>query len=642
MRYFLILALALAISAISSTDAAAEPEVYMVDISPDTIDNQQDEEVSFSSDCSVCNGEGLTYFYWNSSIDGVLAQGSDSHNVMLSSTTFSTGEHTVTFQVRDNNSEWSIESESSQAVLTVSGRDNGGDDGIDVNFGIEPPTLHLGETATFRACSEMYPEPQPCVDDPNADLDFYWEVLWNNEGSWSYIGNSEMFTFNNLQEGTHTVKLSITYEGDSANETQQMIVLPPIPQMIIDFNDGDSIKEGETLEINAQCFDNNQDEVECDYYWDIYDNDGNPDLLFRLYGSPISLSNLTNSEGSYELVFRSKDIESGIYSPYSQVIVNVLPPNQSPTASINISPDSLGGLTPQYYQFSSLTFTSSSSDPDGDLVSFKWYFNNEVISEENQFSLSFNETGIYQMKLEVQDNDGVWSSQTATNFKIIPNTAPSVDFTYSFEGSVYTFNSSASDSEGSISSYEWSINDASYSSDENITWVANKTGTYTITLEVTDDGGMKSAISRDIDVKITEMKNFVATFSSKNIEVGQNFEIDFSQTTGDFDYFEIKVLYPNGTSLKYTVKDKFGNFSLIFDQAGTYPIDVKVIWLDGVDRGLDDFYGPTVNVGQDNSNSGGESEAEDTLTESSDDLPSLSLFVSVLLISIIAISRRQR
>jgi len=642
MRYFLILALALAISAISSTDAAAEPEVYMVDISPDTIDNQQDEEVSFSSDCSVCNGEGLTYFYWNSSIDGVLAQGSDSHNVMLSSTTFSTGEHTVTFQVRDNNSEWSIEGESSQAVLTVSGRDNGGDDGIDVNFGIEPPTLHLGETATFRACSEMYPEPQPCVDDPNADLDFYWEVLWNNEGSWSYIGNSEMFTFNNLQEGTHTVKLSITYEGDSANETQQMIVLPPIPQMIIDFNDGGSIKEGETLEINAQCFDNNQDEVECDYYWDIYDNDGNPDLLFRLYGSPISLSNLTNSEGSYELVFRSKDTESGIYSPYSQVIVNVLPPNQSPTASINISPDSLGGLTPQYYQFSSLTFTSSSSDPDGDLVSFKWYFNNEVISEENQFSLSFNETGIYQMKLEVQDNDGVWSSQTATNFKIIPNTAPSVDFTYSFEGSVYTFNSSASDSEGSISSYEWSINDVSYSSDENITWAANKTGTYTITLEVTDDGGMKSAISKDIDVKITEMKNFVATFSSKNIEVGQNFEIDFSQTTGDLDYFEIKVLYPNGTSLKYTVKDKFGNFSLNFDQAGTYPIDVKVIWLDGVDRGLDDFYGPTVNVGQDNSNSGGESQAEDTLTESSDDLPSLSLFVSVLLISIIAISRRQR
>jgi len=642
MRYFLILALALAISAIISSDAAAEPEVYMVDITPDTVDNQQDEEVSFSSDCSVCNGEGMTYFYWNSSIDGVLAQGSDNQNIMLSSTTFSTGEHTVTFQVRDNNSDWSVESENSQAVLTVSGRDDGGSNSIDVNFAIEPPTIHLGETATFRACSEMYPEPQPCVDDPDAELDFYWEVLWNNEGSWSYIGNLEMFLFNDLQEGTHTVKLSITFGEDSANVTQQMIVLPPIPQMSIDFTNGDSIKEGEILVINAQCLDNNQEEIECEYYWDIYDNDGNPDLLFRLSGSPISLSNLTNSEGSYELVFRSKNDDSGIFSQYYQVIVNVLPPNQSPTASIAISPDSLGGLTPQYYQFSSLTFSSSSLDPDGNLVSFKWYFSNELISEENQFTISFNETGIYQMKLEVQDNDGVWSPQTATNFKIISNTAPSVDFSYSSEDSVYTFNSSASDLEGSISSYEWFINNDSYSSEENITWAANKTGTYTITLEVIDDGGMKSTISKDIVVKIAEMKNFVATFSSKDIDLNENFEMNFSQTTGEFEYIEIKVLYPNGTSVKYTVKDISNNFVLEFNEAGSYPIDVKVIWMDGVDRGLDDFYGPTVNVGQDGTSSSEQSETEDTMTESSDDLPSVSILVSILLLSIVALSRRQR
>ena len=642
MRYFLILALALAISAIISSDAAAEPEVYMVDITPDTVDNQQDEEVSFSSDCSVCNGEGMTYFYWNSSIDGVLAQGSDNQNIMLSSTTFSTGEHTVTFQVRDNNSDWSVESENSQAVLTVSGRDDGGSNSIDVNFAIEPPTIHLGETATFRACSEMYPEPQPCVDDPDAELDFYWEVLWNNEGSWSYIGNLEMFLFNDLQEGTHTVKLSITFGEDSANLTQQMIVLPPIPQMSIDFTNGDSIKEGEILVINAQCLDNNQEEIECEYYWDIYDNDGNPDLLFRLSGSPISLSNLTNSEGSYELVFRSKNDDSGIFSQYYQVIVNVLPPNQSPTASIAISPDSLGGLTPQYYQFSSLTFSSSSLDPDGNLVSFKWYFSNELISEENQFTISFNETGIYQMKLEVQDNDGVWSPQTATNFKIISNTAPSVDFSYSSEDSVYTFNSSASDLEGSISSYEWFINNDSYSSEENITWAANKTGTYTITLEVIDDGGMKSTISKDIVVKIAEMKNFVATFSSKDIDLNENFEMNFSQTTGEFEYIEIKVLYPNGTSVKYTVKDISNNFVLEFNEAGSYPIDVKVIWMDGVDRGLDDFYGPTVNVGQDGTSSSEKSETEDTMTESTDDLPSISILVSILLVSIVALSRRQR
>jgi len=641
MRYLLILALALAISALVSTDASAEPEVYMVEIAPDTVDNQQQEEVSFNADCSVCNGEGLTYYYWNSSIDGVLASGSDEHNAVLSSTELSTGEHTVTFQVRDNNSEWSVIGDISQATLTVSGRDDGGD-GISVNFGIEPPTLHLGETATFRSCSEMFPEPEPCVDDPDADLDFYWEVLWNDEGDWSYIGDSEIFTFNNLQEGTHTVRLTITYQGDTANDTQQMIVLPPIPTAVIDYVDGGEVKEGETLTINARCLDNNQEEISCEYFWEIWDNDGNPDLLFELTGSSISLTNLTNAMGSYEILLKTKDTDSGIVSLYTNIIVNVLPPNVTPSASISISPDSLGGLTPEYYQYSRLTFSSLSNDPDGDIVSFKWYFNNVVISEESQFSQVFNETGIYQIKLEVQDDNEVWSSKKSSNFKIIPNTAPTVDFDYTVDGSMYTFNSSATDSEGHISSYNWSINGMSYSNDENITWVANKTGTYTVSLEVIDDGGMKSIVSKDIDVKIAEMKNFVALFSPKNIEVGGNFEIDFSQTTGEFSYFEIKVLYPNGTSMKYTFKDKSGNFSLTFDKAGTYPIDVKVIWMDGMDRGLEDFYGPTVNVGQDGSNSGGGNEGEEISTDSSDDIPSVSLLVSIFLISIIAVSRRQR
>ena len=644
MRYFLILALAFAISVFVSTDdATAEPEVYMVDINPDSIDNQQDEEVSFNADCSVCNGEGLTYFYWNSTIEGILASGSEDPNVMLSSSDFSTGDHTVTFQVRDNNSEWSVVGDTSSALLTVSGRDDDGGDEITVHFEFAPPTIHIGDEAIFRSCSEMQPEPQLCVEDPDAVLDFFWEVLWNNEGDWSYIGNTESFVSSNLQEGTHTIRLTITHGNNTANSTQEMIVLPPIPQVVIDFINGDSIKEGETLEISAQCLDNNGDEIECEYYWEVLDNDGNPDLLFKLTGSPISVSNLTNSEGSYKFVLRSKNNESGIYSSYYQVIVNVLPPNVVPSASISIIPDSLGGMTPQYYQHSVLTFSSSSYDPDGSIVSFKWYFNNELISEDAQFSKSFNETGIYQIKLEVQDDNEVWSSKTSTNFKIITNTAPSVDFDYSVDGSMYYFNSSVSDSEGVISSYEWSINGISYSNEENMTWTTNKTGTYTVSLLVTDDGGMESTVSKDVDFKIAEMKNFVPLFSSKDIEVGGKFEIDFSQTTGEVDFFKIKVLYPNGTTKEYQTTDISSKFSIVFDKSGVYPIDVQVVWKDGVDRGLDDFYGPTVYVGGDESNTE-ESDDKNNSTDSSNDtqLSSLSLIVSTFLLSIIAIIRRQR
>ena len=56
---------------------------------------------------------------------------------------------------------------------------------------------------------------------------------------------------------------------------------------------------------------------------------------------------------------------------------------------------------------------------------------------------------------------------------------------------------------------------------------------------------MKSAISRDIDVKITEMKNFVATFSSKNIEVGQNFEIDFANGASSLKVQNSTFIGPN-------------------------------------------------------------------------------------------------
>ena len=644
MRYFIFLAFMLVVSVFLSTDVTAEPQVNLVLVNPDTIDNQQEQDVSFDAECSVCDGEGLTYFYWNSSLDGVLSQGTEDHNIILSSSDFSLGDHIITFQVRDEDNLWSPETDDSRTTLVVSGKDD--DSVIEVNFDFQPLMPHLGQSVNFRACTEMYPESQPCVDDDDAELQFLWEVDWNNEGDWTYIGDLESFSYTNLQEGTHTVKLSITFEDETANDTQELVVLPPIPEVNFNFTSGESIKEGENLVIGAVCFDNNQVELNCEYYWEVWDNDGNPDLLFELLGSSISVSNLTNSMGSYEFILRAKDSETNTFSSYYDFIVNVEPPNVDPTASIMITPDSLGGLTPQYYQYSILTFISTSSDPDGNIMMHKWYFNNEVISEENQFSRSFNETGpngiIYQIKLEVQDDDGAWSSRISTNFKIIPNTAPSVDFTHSSEESMYQFNSSALDAEGSISRYQWSINGEIFSNDENITWTANETGTYTITLEVTDDGGMKSLISKDIAVKITKMKNFIATFSSKNINVGESFEMNFRQTTGDFDYFEIKVLYPNGTSIKYKVKDISVNFSLEFDEVGSYPIDVTVFWMDGIDRGLDDFYGPTVNVGQDNSNSDGESEAEEALTESSDDLPSLSLLVSVLLISIIAVSRRQR
>ena len=185
------------------SNVEGEPEVLMVDINPDNVDNQQDEEINFDGDCNICNEQVLSYFYWNSSIDGILHEGSNPMNInfVLSSSTFHTGEHIVTLQVRDNNGTWSLINTESTAVLNVAGRDDDGGGDISVNFAITPPSLHLGETARFEACTEMQPDPQPCVGDINPDLSFNWEIQWEGETNWSYIGNQEAFDYVNFEEG---------------------------------------------------------------------------------------------------------------------------------------------------------------------------------------------------------------------------------------------------------------------------------------------------------------------------------------------------------------------------------------------------------------------------------------------------------
>ena len=72
--FFLLLCV---ISVAFLSNAEGEPEVFMTTINPNSVDNQQDEEVSFEGDCNICTEEQLGYFYWNSSIDGVLNEGSN-------------------------------------------------------------------------------------------------------------------------------------------------------------------------------------------------------------------------------------------------------------------------------------------------------------------------------------------------------------------------------------------------------------------------------------------------------------------------------------------------------------------------------------------------------------------------------------
>jgi len=650
MRIQLIFVFLFAVSIAVLSNVSGEPEILMVSVNPENVDNQQDEEISFDGDCNICNEDELAYFYWNSSIAGVLNEGSSPSNINFVdvSSSFVTGSHNITLQVSDNNGTWSEITEEFTVLLTVAGRDDE-EEGITVNFEITPPSIHLGESARFEACQEMQPEPQPCVDNINPDLDFDWEIQWDGETNWSYLGNQEAFDYVDFQEGTHAVQLTITdnSNGDSASDVSEISVLPPIPNVAISGLEQVTIKEGQSLDLSATCYDNTMEEIDCGYEWEIWEDESNGDLLYTFDTQDISISDLTTEINKYDVMVRAFD-DAGIYSQWAHVFVTVNPPNQAPSAGITIFPNSLGGLTPEYYQFSELTFSSSSSnDPDGNIVAYKWWFNNELISSTNNWVSSFNETGIYQVKLEVQDDNGVWSSKVSTNFKIIANTPPTIDFTISGEGFSFVFNSSATDLEGTVVQFEWLIgwngeNQTILSYEQNSTWTTNQTGIYTVTFRAMDDGGLWSEASETFESKFMEQKNFVATFSSKNIEPGETFNIDFSETTGGVEKFVIMINHPDGSQESHETSNT--KYTLLFENEGKYALDITVVWADGVPQdGLADWYGPTVYVGVDNSVD--DSEPEDKIPEPDEEesgLPSISLALALTVTLLVAVSRRQR
>ena len=97
MRSELIFGILLVVSIALLAPASAETEVLMVNVDPSNVDNRVDEEVNFDADCTVCNEEQLEYYYWNSSIDGILTEGSDylNLNFAMGSNLFATGDHNI-------------------------------------------------------------------------------------------------------------------------------------------------------------------------------------------------------------------------------------------------------------------------------------------------------------------------------------------------------------------------------------------------------------------------------------------------------------------------------------------------------------------------------------------------------------------
>ncbi len=250
--------------------------------------------------------------------------------------------------------------------------------------------------------------------------------------------------------------------------------------------------------------------------------------------------------------------------------------NRRPVAAFGVSATEVDTGT-------GITFTSSSTDPDGSVQSYRWDFDNNGTTDATgpSVSRSFAEDGTRTVTLSVTDDDG---GTDATSSQVtIRNRRPTASFDVSATevdtGTAITFTSSSTDPDGTVAGYEWDFDgdgttDAT-GSEASHTFADD--GSPTVTLSVTDDDGAGHAASSQLTIRNRAPS---ASFSYSPADPLTGDEVELSATAGDADGAVTEHRWDLDGDGAYD--DATGPVvSTVFDEAGLHDVGLEVVDDDG-------------------------------------------------------------
>ncbi len=225
------------------------------------------------------------------------------------------------------------------------------------------------------------------------------------------------------------------------------------------------------------------------------------------------------SSGTYQITLTVTDDDGRTDTLARQITVEDMPP----TAAFERQGD---GLSPTFD-------AGASTDPEGEITGYLWSWGDGTSDDHGQtVDHTFETEGTYQVSLTVTDDQG----QTDTATKAIEITRGNLDPTARFGVHTDDLTAKASaygaeDTDGEITAYDWTWGDGTTSTGRTTDHTYAQTGTYTITLTVTDDQGAKAMTERTIEVTTAQAPQPPAARFSVE-ETGRTVSVDAQTSDG--------------------------------------------------------------------------------------------------------------
>ncbi len=281
---------------------------------------------------------------------------------------------------------------------------------------------------------------------------------------------------------------------------------------------------------------------------------------------PTAVANHTyGAAGTYNVTLTVTDNRGGTATTTGQI--TVLAPNQLPTAAFSTN-----------VQHLSADFdASSSTDPDGSVVTYEWDFGDGQTDTGIAPTHVYAGAGTFNVTLKVTDNRGGTHSVTQpVTATLPPNALPTATFTKTVTNLSVDFDGSGStDTDGTIQSYAWDFGDGQQGTGPTASHTYTIPATYTVKLTVIDDRGGQATSTQDVTVTAPPNAAPTAAFSFGHTDLTANFDATLSSDS-DGTIMGYSWNFGDGTGTSTSVAPVY-----TYATAGTYDVTLTVTDDDG-------------------------------------------------------------